>query len=52
MNKFSKEFYDRYIINVTDYKSLLSLAMATFTSNFYDHLNENTEIKMVKGGGG
>ena len=42
----SESIFERFNINMTKFKTLPSLAMAIFTSKFY---NEDNEIKMIKG---
>jgi hypothetical protein len=44
--KFSKNYFDKYQINITKYRTLPALTYAMFTSRFYD---EDYKIKMVKG---
>jgi hypothetical protein len=46
IDKISKYYYDRYSVNITSYKTLPSLAMGIFTSNYYD---EELDIRMIKG---
>lgn len=45
--KFANEIFELYDINITKYKTLPSMALAIFLSNYYD-MNKNP-IKIVKG---
>jgi hypothetical protein len=46
LNKISLYYFNNFEVNITNYMTLPSLAMAVFGYNFYD---ENYEIKMIKG---
>ena len=46
MNKVSKLFYDKYSLNITNYKTLPSGILAAYTCNYY---NEDFNIKMTNG---
>ena len=45
--KFANEIYELYDVNITKYKTLPSMALAIFLSNFYSR-NKNP-IKIIKG---
>jgi len=44
--KFSKNIFENYSLNISNYPTLPSLSLSIYTSSFY---NESNKIKMIKG---
>ena len=46
MNKFSRQVFDEYSLNITKFSTMPSLALGIFSSGYYD---EKNSIKAIKG---
>lgn len=46
LHKFGREIFNEYSLNITNFRTLPSLALAIYTSNYY---NEKNNIKLIKG---